>query len=140
MTRDVVMRIGTVQETIFVADTPTTPMPDVKRAIIQRKQRQAPPPCTADCVGGNIGAPTKLKDVKPIYPDSQKGVGGVVALKATIDTTGHVTNVQVVGTANPDLSQAAITAVSQWEFEPTLLDGQVVDTEMRVSVTFKPVQ
>jgi TonB family protein len=139
MTQDFVLRIAAIQETIFVADAPSAPMPEAKKAIIAKK-RQAAPPCTADCVGGNIGVPWKLKDVKPIYPESAKGIGGVVALRGIIDTTGHVGNLQVVGDANPDLAQAAITAVSQWEFDATQLDGQPVETEMNVNITFKPTK
>ncbi len=138
--RDMTMRLGAVQETIFVVDAPPSPMPDAKRAIVPRKPRPPAEPCTGDCVGGNLGPPLKVKDVKPLFPDSLKGIGGVVALKGIIDSTGHVSNLQVVGDANPDLAQAAINAVSQWEFEPTRLDGQVVETEMNVSVTFKPTR
>ena len=138
--QDLSLRLGTVQETIFVVDGPPAPMPDAKRAIVSRRRQDPPPPCTADCVGGNIGVPLKTKDVKPIYPESLRGIGGVVTLQAVIDTTGHVSNVQVVGDANPDLAQAAIAAVTQWEFQPTRLDGQIVDTDMKVSVTFKPTR
>jgi TonB family protein len=139
MTQDYVLRIAEIHETIFVVDAPPTPMPEAKKAILMKK-RQAAPPCTADCVGGNIGVPWKLKDVKPIYPESAKGVGGVVALRGIIDTNGRVGNLQVVGDANPDLAQAAIAAVSQWEFEATQLDGQPIETEMNVSITFKPTK
>lgn len=133
--RDVQLQLGTVHETITVIDGPSMPMPEAKRAFIQKKENAAPQPCPTG--GGCIVPPTKLTDKKPVFPDSQAGVGGVVTLTGIIDATGHVSNLQVAGTANPDLAQAAIAAVTQWEFLPTRLDGQVVDTQIQISVAFK---
>lgn len=138
MKRDVTLQIAAIQETIRVTDGP--PPDAVPRGPVQRKPRPAAEPCAGDCVGGNIGVPTKLRDVKPIFPSSQSGTGGVVNLRGTIDTAGHVIGLQVVGEANADLAQAAITAVSQWEFEPTRLDGVVIETEINVSVSFAAVR
>jgi TonB family protein len=136
MQRNLTLHIGAIQETITVTDAPPSGEPTPSRPSTTHKREGGAPPCSDDCVGGNIGAPIKLRDVKPIFPSSQFGVGGVVHLKGIIDTTGHVTGLQVVGDANADLAQAAITAVSQWEFDPTRLNGQVIETEMNVAINF----
>lgn len=97
-----------------------------------------PPPQMAVRVGGQIKEPKKLKDVKPAYPDiaRQARVQGIVILECTISPQGKVTNVSVLrGIAL--LDQAAIDAVKQWVYTPTLLNGVPVPVIMTVTVNFK---
>ena len=47
-----------------------------------------------------------------------------------------MSQVDVAGEADAALAQAAITAVNQWQFTPTLLDCQPIEVRMKVSVTF----
>jgi TonB family protein len=72
-------------------------------------------------VGGNIKAPTKVKDVRPMYPLEEQAarVQGVVILEATIDESGRVVQACVLRSI-PQLDEAALQAVGQWEFTPTL--------------------
>lgn len=88
-------------------------------------------------VGGNIAAPTKVKDVRPVYPAAAQGSGvqGVVILEATIGPDGRVSDAKVMRSI-PMLDQAAIDAVKQWEFTPTLLNGAPVPVIMTVTVNF----
>jgi TonB family protein len=88
-------------------------------------------------VGGAVLMPTKTKHVNPIYPAvAQSGkVQGVVILEALIGTNGKVTNARVLRSV-PLLDQAAIDAVMQWEFTPTLLNGQPVPVLMTMTVQF----
>jgi TonB family protein len=88
-------------------------------------------------VGGPIKAPRKLVDVKPVYPaDAQAaGIEGVVILDIVIGEDGSVIEARVIRSI-PELDQAAIDAVNQWQFEPTLLNGEPVELEMNVTVNF----
>jgi len=88
-------------------------------------------------VGGNIKAPAKLKDVSPVYPPiaASAQVQGVVIIDATIDESGRVTQATVLRSI-PLLDQAAVDAVRQWIFAPTLVDGRTVPVIMTVSVNF----
>ena len=88
-------------------------------------------------VGGNIKPPAKLKDVRPVYPDDAKAakVQGVVILEVTIDPQGLVGNAKILRSV-PLLDQAALDAVSQWEFESTQLNGAPVPVIMTVTVNF----
>ena len=90
-------------------------------------------PGVATGVGGNLRAPRKIKDVAPGYP----GTDGNVQLLATIGTDGSVTDMQVVKTDRPELAPAAIEAVRQWEFTPTLLNCIPIEVQMNVSLTFR---
>ena len=88
-------------------------------------------------VGGNIRTPTKVKDVRPLYPPSAQaaGIQGVVILEARIDVDGRVYDAKVLRSI-PELDDAALTAVRQWEFTPTEVNGVLVPVIMTVTVNF----
>ena len=88
-------------------------------------------------VGGNIKAPTLLNRVAPVYPAIAQSarVQGVVILEAVLDVSGRVSEVRVLRSI-PLLDQAAIDAVRQWQYTPTLLNGVPVPVIMTVTVTF----
>jgi len=89
-------------------------------------------------VGGKIRPPTKVKDVQPVYPAAAKSarVSGVVIVEATIGADGKVIDAKVLRSV-PMLDQAALDAVKQWEFTPTLLNGKPVPVVMTVTINFK---
>ena len=88
-------------------------------------------------VGGRIRAPNKIKDVKPVYPAIARsaGVAGVVTIEATIGPDGKVIDAKVVRSI-PLLDQAALDAVRQWEYTPTLLNGVPVPVLVTVTINF----
>ena len=88
-------------------------------------------------VGGNVKPPVKTKHVNPVYPSEalRTGVQGIVIAEAVIGVDGKVTDVRIVRSVAP-LDQAAIEAVRQWEFTPTLLNGVPVPVIMTVTVNF----
>ena len=88
-------------------------------------------------VGGSVRPPKKLVDVKPAYPEDARAakIEGVVILGIVIGEDGSVLDTTVLRSI-PALDQAAVDAVSQWVFEPTLLNGEPVEIEMSVTVNF----
>jgi protein TonB len=97
-----------------------------------------PPPPTAPVrVGGNIRPPTKTRHVNPQYPPIAQSarVQGIVIIEATIGPNGRVQEAKVLRSI-PLLDQAALDAVRQWEFTPTLLNGVPVPVIMTVTVQF----
>jgi TonB family protein len=90
-------------------------------------------------VGGTIKAPTKVKDVRPVYPPiaREAGVAGVVIIEVKIGTDGRVEEGRVLRSI-PLLDQAALDAVKQWEFTPTMLNGVPVPVIMTVTINFYP--
>jgi periplasmic protein TonB len=98
----------------------------------------APAPVQAVRVGGQIKEPKKLKHVAPTYPDiaKQARVQGVVILECTISPQGKVTDVKLLR-GIPLLDAAAIEAVRQWVYTPTLLNGVPVPVIMTVTVNFR---
>ncbi len=88
-------------------------------------------------VGGNVTAPQKIKDVPPVYPAIAQSarVQGVVILEVTIGADGRVADARVIRSI-PLLDAAALDAVRQWEFTPTLLNGVPTAIIMSATVNF----
>jgi periplasmic protein TonB len=88
-------------------------------------------------VGGRIQAPHLTNEVQPEYPVLAKETRtqGNVVLDCVIDPQGNVTQMRLVS-GHPLLVPAALKAVQQWKYQPTLLNGQPVAVEMKVTVTF----
>jgi periplasmic protein TonB len=89
-------------------------------------------------VGLGVTAPRKTHHVAPIYPQIAMAAGkeGIVILEAIIAEDGGVRDVKVLRSVLL-LDQAAIDAVRQWRFTPTLLSGEPVPIVMMVTVDFK---
>ena len=88
-------------------------------------------------IGDGVPPPAKIHDVPPVYPPAAReaGVQGLVVLEATIDPAGEVGNIEVLRSV-PELEEAAIAAVEQWRYEPTLVDGAPVSVLMTVTINF----
>jgi len=89
-------------------------------------------------VGGLIQPPAKLRHLPPVYPELARRVRqqGRVVLECTIDVHGRVVGARVVRGV-PLLDQAALDAVREWLYAPTLLNGVPVPVVMTVTVTFR---
>ena len=89
-------------------------------------------------VGGSIKEPQKIKNVKPVYPRIaiQSKVQGIVIIECTIGPQGDVTRATVLR-GFPLLDQAAIDAVRQWVYAPTLVNGAAVPVIMTVTINFR---
>ena len=81
--------------------------------------------------------PRKIVDVHPLYPDIARvaHVEGTVVLEAVLDTSGHVTQLRVLRSV-PLLDQAALDAVRQWRYTPSLYYGRPVSVLMTITVRF----
>jgi protein TonB len=88
-------------------------------------------------VGGAIVPPAKVRHVAPVYPSIALAarVQGVVILDAVIGEDGTVRELRILRSV-PLLDQAALEAVRQWRFTPTLLNGQPTPVIMSVTVSF----
>jgi protein TonB len=88
-------------------------------------------------VGGEIKAPRKVKDAAPDYPSAARRarIEGIVIIEATIDARGRVQQARVLRSI-PQLDEAALDAVRQWEYEPTRINGVATPVIMTVTVRF----
>jgi TonB family protein len=90
-------------------------------------------------VGKGMALPTKLADVPAKYPPEalSAGVQGVVIAEIVVNESGNVTDTKLLRSI-PLLDEAALEAVRQWRFSPSVVNGQVVPVKMTVTVNFSP--
>lgn len=88
-------------------------------------------------VGGNVTAARILNRTNPVYPPlaRQTRISGTVRLHAIIAKDGTVQQLEVLS-GHPLLVQAALDAVRQWRYQPTLLNGEPVEVDTTVDVIF----
>ena len=88
--------------------------------------------------GAGFKAPRKIRDAKPVYPAGALPLRaqGAVLIEATIGPDGRVQDARVLHSVVPLLDQAALDAVRQWAYEPSLLNGEAVSVIMTVVVNF----
>jgi protein TonB len=107
-----------------------------------RVEPPPPPPAAAPQppirLRSGMEPPRKTVNVLPRYPATAQAarLEGTVVLDAVIDATGRVTDVHVIRSIRL-LDQAAIDAVREWRFTPTLLNGNPVPILLTVTVQFK---
>ena len=97
-----------------------------------------PAPVAALRVGGQVREPRKVVNVTPAYPEIalKAHVEGVVIVEATIDERGRVRDATVLRGV-PVLDEAALAAVRQWVYTPTLVNGVPTPVIMTVTVRFQ---
>ena len=111
---------------------------DELQAVLGDSDRPAAGSTEPIRVGSGVRPPTLVQNVSPVYPPEAREarVQGVVILEATISTTGEVSDVEVLRSV-PLLDEAAVAAVRQWRYEPTLVDGVAVPVLMTMTVDFR---
>jgi protein TonB len=116
------------------------------RSILTNASRNDPPPeygpraakpVERQRVGGDVQAAKSIFAPKPEYPPMAKlaRVQGTVRLEAIIGADGRVQNLQVIS-GHPMLVRAALDAVAQWRYQPTLLNGEPVEVQTEIMVNF----
>lgn len=136
--KNVTLSVGSVQETITVIGGPGEPVALRPNNRVMTAPAPSRRPCPNPAVGGCIGPPVKLKDVRPVYPPALRdtGVQGTVLIEGQIGTDGRMKEMRVVSSPHPALERSALDAVGEWEFTPTTLNDRVIDTRINVSVSF----
>jgi protein TonB len=109
------------------------PIPQPKPRIAEAPSTPAKPVS----IGGDVQAAKIVKKVIPIYPPlaRQARVSGTVQLVGVIAKDGTIQQLQVAS-GHPLLVKAALDAVRQWIYRPTLLNGQAVEVIAPIDVIF----
>jgi protein TonB len=99
------------------------------------------PPSKPVQIGGNVLEAKLVNRVMPAYPQlaRQARISGTVRLEGIISREGRVINLQVIS-GHPLLIKAAVEAVRQWIYRPTLLNGQPVEVIAPIDVHFTLAQ
>ena len=98
-------------------------------------ERPSPPRIVRESAG--VLAASLVHRVEPIYPVPARlaHISGDVRLHAIIGTDGSVRAIELIS-GKAILAQAAIAAVREWHYRPTLLNGQAVEVDTEITVTF----
>ena len=122
---------GIIGSVPSAAPPPPPPPPPPK---VEKKEE---PKITRIRVGGNVQQAMLIKQPRPIYPPlaKQARIQGVVRLNAIIGKDGTIQNL-TVATGHPLLVPAALEAVKQWVYKPTLLNGEPVEVVTQIDVNF----
>jgi TonB family protein len=122
--------MATVTVIFRLSDTPSDfQPPSVPSGTVWRRD--------AIKVGANVQESKLIRRVEPIYPELalRARVQGRVLMTVAVNEEGFVTDVNIVA-GHPLLSEAAIDAVRQWQYSPTLLNGDPVPVITTVTVIF----
>jgi TonB family protein len=130
-------RLMTVTVNFTLGDGAPAPISDAAPGMTTTPPPPASWPANAIRVGGDIKPPTRIRDVKPVYPKEAQDarVQGVCIIQALVGPDGKVADARILRSI-PMLDAAALEAVRQWEFTPTLLNGVGVPVIMTVTVNF----
>jgi TonB family protein len=89
-------------------------------------------------VGGTVQGAKIVKKVPPVYPDEARKarIDGLVRLHVIIAKDGTISQLELIS-GHPMLVQAAIDAVRQWVYQPTLLNGNPIEVDTVIDVYFR---
>jgi protein TonB len=122
--------IGGIIGSVPTAAPPPPPPPPVKK----EEKPAAPKRIT---IGGNVQQAKLVRQPKPVYPPlaKQARISGIVHLAAVISSNGTIQDLKVIS-GHPLLIPAALEAVKQWVYQPTLLNGEPVEVQTQIDVNF----
>ncbi|MGH9612679.1 MAG: TonB family protein, partial [Bryobacteraceae bacterium] len=126
---DLTLQVGPVLESMDVIGVAPQPPAPISSRAPQRIR-----------VGGDVQATKLLSKVTPVYPAPAlaQGIHGSVLLRAVIGTDGNLLSITALNTlVDPSLTAAAIDAVKQWRYRPTLLNGVPVEVVTTITVNFQ---
>jgi len=121
-------------DTIIREGTPPPPIPRVEPPHVTPPAAAAPKRIR---VSSGVQMARLTHRVEPVYPALAKSarISGTVQLEGVIGTDGRLRALRVLS-GHPFLAKAAIDAVSQWIYEPTLLSGEPVEVVAPITVNF----
>ena len=119
----------------IIGSVPTAAPPPPPPPVKVEEKKAAPPQRIR--VGGNVQQALLIKQPKPVYPPlaKQARIQGTVRLNAIIGKDGTIQNL-TVASGHPLLVPAAMEAVKQWVYKPTLLNGEPVEVVTQIDVNF----
>jgi len=123
---EVLLKIGEMRETVVVRGKG---IPAVNAYMLPQRVR----------VGGNMVPAKLVSKIDPEYPaDAQsRGIYGNVVLRAVVSIQGTVLTPTVISAPDPQLAEAAMKAVREWRYQPSLLNGEPVETVTTITVNFE---
>ncbi len=113
------------------------PTPVETPRVVPRRETPKPPTPAPIRVSSTLQEAKLIRRVIPVYPRSaiEFRISGAVHLAAVIGADGRIRDLQVVD-GHPFLVRAAVDAVRQWVYQPTMLGGNAVEVMTEITVYF----
>jgi TonB family protein len=126
--QDITLDIGQVSEEVVVHGRKPAENPAAPTSVPRRIR-----------VGGMVQAAKLTSQVEPDYPEEAQaqGIEGTVILRAVIGTDGQILSLSPFNDPDPTLTKAAMDAVREWRYQPTLLNGEPVEVVTTITVGFR---
>jgi TonB family protein len=126
---DARLTVGQIQESVTVVAPRLGPAPAPQTARAPERIR----------VGGNVTPSRLIRQPRPVYPPElqQTGVEGVVRLRAIVGKDGTLLQPRVINSVDPRLAKAALDAVATWLYQPSLLNGEPIETITQIDIAFE---
>jgi TonB family protein len=88
--------------------------------------------------GDGVTMPVVVREVRPVYTAAavRRALSGMVKLDVIVETDGSVGDVRVATSLDPELDDAAVRAMKQWQFKPGMRSGQPVPVRIEVEMSF----
>ena len=97
--------------------------------------------CSTVSAASEVGTPPlmRLTHDAPVYPAMARrhGIQGLVLLEVSVNRNGNVTEVKVLDSPSPLLSDSAVKAVMEWKFQPMLDLQEGSLTKTRIPLRFE---
>lgn len=129
---DALLDLGRVNEHVTV----TAPKP----TSVQTPSTARPAPPARIKIGGQVQPLQLISKTNPVYPPDleQQGVEGTVLIRAIISKDGEPLSPHVLNTdVDQRFIQSALDSVHQWRYQPSMLNGEPVETATTITVEFR---
>lgn len=130
---------GRTSEAVHMLERATGILWDEQRVPGDGIPMPSPPPGVPLRIGGSVAEPRRTRHVSAVYPQAARSTrqSGAVYVEFVVDQTGTVNSAKVLKSW-PPFDAAALAAVRQWRYEPTILGGAAVPVIMTAVVGFWP--
>jgi len=127
--------VGEAEPVLITKALPVTAEPP-QPVVVRQIARPTPTPAPIR-VSVGVQEAKLIHRVTPVYPVPaiKLRISGTVHLAAVIGADGRIRELQVLG-GHPFLVQAAVNAVREWVYMPTMLNGAPVEVMTDIMVTF----
>ncbi|HKO57657.1 MAG TPA: energy transducer TonB [Thermoanaerobaculia bacterium] len=124
----------------FTADDGTEEIDTMRGGFTPSAKSKPQTPAVAVRAGRDIKEPAIIRRVDAAYTEEARSAGaaGSVLLEVLIDRSGFVREATVIRPMGHGLTESAVDAVRQWQFEPSKQKGVPVEVVYEVTIDFKP--
>jgi TonB family protein len=86
-----------------------------------------------------LTTPEAIRKVDPMYVAAamREKIQGTVTLAALVLKDGTVANIRIVSSLDPRLDASAVSAMTQWKFQPARRGDTPIDLEVLVQIPFR---